>query len=278
MKITDEAVKAFTQYRRKQIAELRPWKPGADMTSVSVSPEDTKAGSPKPGDMIARNPKNHADQWLVAAAYFADNFEPLTALPHLSQGAVRVSDEFVDRIAESVHLQEDDGDWFKLPGRYRTQQRKRVRQVLTAIDIVQRRILSTLSPAPVGVTDEVSKNSWRSNEDIAIELMDAALDADAAGRVADARFMRIAASRLEALASHEPSPDDANDELERVDADANAMAWGAELKSAEARILELEADLEVANDKLARKDAEWEEGTARYFNVDFPDSGGQSNE
>jgi hypothetical protein len=28
------------------------------------------------GDMIARNPKNHADQWLVSAEYFADNFEP----------------------------------------------------------------------------------------------------------------------------------------------------------------------------------------------------------
>ena len=25
---------------------------------------------------IARNPKNHDDQWLVAAKYFADNFEP----------------------------------------------------------------------------------------------------------------------------------------------------------------------------------------------------------
>ena len=36
------------------------------------------AGSPKEGDMIARNPKNHADQWLVAAQYFADNFEPVT--------------------------------------------------------------------------------------------------------------------------------------------------------------------------------------------------------
>ena len=35
-------------------------------------------------------------------------------------------------------------------------------------------------------------------------------------------------------------------------ADANAMAWGAELKSAKARILELEADLEVANDKLRK--------------------------
>lgn len=67
----------FKPYRRKQIAQLAPWEPGYDMTDVSVSVEDTKAGSPKAGDMIARNPKNHADQWLVAGAYFADNFEPV---------------------------------------------------------------------------------------------------------------------------------------------------------------------------------------------------------
>lgn len=67
----------FKQYRRKQIAELRPYEANEDMTGISVSAEDAKAGSPKAGDMIARNPKNHADQWLVAAAYFHDNFEPL---------------------------------------------------------------------------------------------------------------------------------------------------------------------------------------------------------
>jgi hypothetical protein len=67
----------FAQYRRKQIAELRPWKPGDDMERVSVTAADSEAGSPKVGDMIARNPKNHADQWLVAAQYFADNFEPV---------------------------------------------------------------------------------------------------------------------------------------------------------------------------------------------------------
>jgi hypothetical protein len=27
--------------------------------------------------MIARNPKNNDDKWLVAAKYFADNFEPI---------------------------------------------------------------------------------------------------------------------------------------------------------------------------------------------------------
>lgn len=72
----------FKQYRRKQIAELRPVQfgetmDGANLTGISVSDEDRKAGSPKIGDMIARNPKNHADQWLVAAQYFVDNFEPV---------------------------------------------------------------------------------------------------------------------------------------------------------------------------------------------------------
>jgi hypothetical protein len=37
---------------------------------------DRNNGSPKAGDMIARNPENHADQWLVAAKYFAENLEP----------------------------------------------------------------------------------------------------------------------------------------------------------------------------------------------------------
>ena len=67
----------FKNYRRTQIAEMTPWVEGFDMSGVSVSAPDKEAGSPKAGDMIARNPKNHDDQWLVAAQYFADNFEPL---------------------------------------------------------------------------------------------------------------------------------------------------------------------------------------------------------
>lgn len=67
----------FTQYRRSQIAELRPYQPGEDVSAVSISAVDKEAGSPKLGDMIARNPKNHADQWLVAHEYFVLNFEPI---------------------------------------------------------------------------------------------------------------------------------------------------------------------------------------------------------
>ena len=44
---------------------------------TGVSDVSGDAGSPKVGDMIARNPKNHDDKWLVAAVYFADNFEPV---------------------------------------------------------------------------------------------------------------------------------------------------------------------------------------------------------
>lgn len=54
---------------------MRPFVPGENLSpSVSISEVDATNGSPKAGDMIARNPKNHDDQWLVAAAYFADNF------------------------------------------------------------------------------------------------------------------------------------------------------------------------------------------------------------
>lgn len=65
----------FKQYRRRQIAELAEWHEGFNMDRVSVSAADAEAGSPRLGDMIARNPKNHGDRWLVAAQYFKDNFE-----------------------------------------------------------------------------------------------------------------------------------------------------------------------------------------------------------
>ena len=65
----------FQRYRRSQVAELRPYVPGEAMANISVAPVDTANGSPKEGDMIARNPANHEDQWLVAAEYFSVNFE-----------------------------------------------------------------------------------------------------------------------------------------------------------------------------------------------------------
>lgn len=82
----------FQKYKRKQITELRPVT-DADIRAfeedknlhsmrdtqfrVSISDADKDNGSPKIGDMIARNPKNHNDQWLVAKKYFEDNFETI---------------------------------------------------------------------------------------------------------------------------------------------------------------------------------------------------------
>ena len=66
----------FKRYRRKSISEMRPYVEGEVLDSkVSISEADIIAGSPKLGDMIARNPQNHDDQWLVAKEYFEDNLE-----------------------------------------------------------------------------------------------------------------------------------------------------------------------------------------------------------
>lgn len=83
MRLTDEE-QGWRTYQRTNLAEMRPWTPGVEMARVSVSVADAEAGSPKPGDMIARNPANHDDQWLVAADYFAANF---AAVPRLAASA-----------------------------------------------------------------------------------------------------------------------------------------------------------------------------------------------
>lgn len=66
----------WKQYKRKGLSEMRPYVKGEDVTHVSISEQDKQNGSPKQGDMIARNPANYADQWLVAQQYFNDNLEP----------------------------------------------------------------------------------------------------------------------------------------------------------------------------------------------------------
>ena len=72
----------FKPYRRSQIASARSYVVGELLSSrVSISAADREAGSPKEGDMIARNPVNHDDQWLIAKAYFEANFEPLPEAP-----------------------------------------------------------------------------------------------------------------------------------------------------------------------------------------------------
>ncbi len=61
----------WKEYRRTGLASMRPYVPGEDLGGISVSNVD----SPKEGDMVARNPANNDDLWLVTKKYFQDNFE-----------------------------------------------------------------------------------------------------------------------------------------------------------------------------------------------------------
>lgn len=67
-----DMINNFHKYRRISITEMRYYIKGEDMTNISVSKEDNPASDM---GMIARNPKNHNDQWYVARQYFVDNFE-----------------------------------------------------------------------------------------------------------------------------------------------------------------------------------------------------------
>ena len=81
----------YRKYQRTQVAEIAEWTPDFDMTGVSISEPDRKAGSPKAGDGIARNPDNHNDRWLIAADYRAKNFAPMVG-----------SDQNIDKIVEQA--------------------------------------------------------------------------------------------------------------------------------------------------------------------------------
>ena len=62
-------------YRKNVLQELVKWSPDMVMDFVSVSAADKENGSPKNGDMIALNPKDRTDMWLVAEQYAKDNYQ-----------------------------------------------------------------------------------------------------------------------------------------------------------------------------------------------------------
>ncbi len=62
-------------YRKVGTTPMYPWCSADDMTGISVSEDDRRNGSPKPGDMIAYDEKNPKDRWLVNEAYFRANYE-----------------------------------------------------------------------------------------------------------------------------------------------------------------------------------------------------------
>lgn len=100
----------FKKFKRSAVAEMRPVTDEdiqyfysqdqtlfVDGNKVSISNNDLVAGSPVLGDMIARNPADHTDKWLVAAEYFSNNFEEM---PEYSPGAAAPEYETSKSVSE----------------------------------------------------------------------------------------------------------------------------------------------------------------------------------
>jgi DNA-binding transcriptional regulator YiaG len=62
----------WKKYNRTNVAEMRKYVPGEDLSNISVSKIDNPIIDM---GMIARNPENHEDKWYVAKEYFSNNFE-----------------------------------------------------------------------------------------------------------------------------------------------------------------------------------------------------------
>ena len=60
----------WKRYIKKAITEMREYVPNEDLTRILVP----LGHLPKEGDMIARNPDNKSDMWLISAEYFQDNY------------------------------------------------------------------------------------------------------------------------------------------------------------------------------------------------------------
>lgn len=116
----------FKKFRRTAIAEMRKVEPleidwfhkrgeiifyldsdsnNEEPLKVSISNEDLAAGCPRIGDMIARNPDNHRDQWLVNRDYFEKNFKK-----DISKIAVEARDQAV--LKDHIDNTEMKGDGF----------------------------------------------------------------------------------------------------------------------------------------------------------------------
>jgi hypothetical protein len=62
-------------YRKKRLQEMFCWRPDIKQDTLSISEADLAKGCPKVGDMVAVNPNDPSDYWLVEEQFFKDNYE-----------------------------------------------------------------------------------------------------------------------------------------------------------------------------------------------------------
>ena len=83
----------FKEYVRTEILEMRPvtqtmvdaGEEGLLAVNIGMSVEDIDNGSPKIGDMIARNNDVTDYEWLISAEFFKENFKEVEDMPVDSQ-------------------------------------------------------------------------------------------------------------------------------------------------------------------------------------------------
>ena len=67
-------------YRRKGLAEMRPWTPedGDRIALTQAGISVPEGDEPEEGGMIARDPQDHIDQWYVSKKDFKEKFEDVS--------------------------------------------------------------------------------------------------------------------------------------------------------------------------------------------------------
>lgn len=90
-------------YKKKAVQPMYKWQDGFCMEGISISEADVKKGSPKTGDMIAFNPENKSDSWLVEKDFFDKNYEPANTRPAPADGDLRI----VSLLEEVIRLHAD---------------------------------------------------------------------------------------------------------------------------------------------------------------------------
>lgn len=64
----------WKKYRKRGLAEMREYIEGEDLAAQGIT-INLVVDHPEKGGMIARNPRDHSDQWYVSKSYFDMNFE-----------------------------------------------------------------------------------------------------------------------------------------------------------------------------------------------------------
>ena len=89
------------------------WVQGMILDGVSIGEDDAKNGSPKEGDMIAINPSNEKDMWLISKEFFENNYVSAKASEMVGKSLGNTTSNGARKNVKDIVFW-GDGDTFKL--------------------------------------------------------------------------------------------------------------------------------------------------------------------